>query len=223
MDTKAKGIILKLSDYKEADKIASVFTFEEGIISAKFVGVKKDKAKMKSVAQPFVFADFVFNEKGNLKTVTSANVIDAFPKILADYNRTICGYIMLDATKSLLLKDDPQKDIFLLLVSSLKDLEVNNPYATTIDFLIKFISFSGMGLEFESGKTAYLDEFTGNFVYERKENTMEIDKKVSNSIKNIVEGKEMVLNDNVLKQALRLLRKVIYLKFNTDILSFDFI
>ena len=59
MDEKVKGIIVKLTDYQDADKLASIFTFEQGLITAKFNGVKKDKAKYKSVAQPFVFAEFV--------------------------------------------------------------------------------------------------------------------------------------------------------------------
>ena len=46
METKVKGIILSTKDYLEADKIASIFSYEYGIISAKFVGVKKEKAKL---------------------------------------------------------------------------------------------------------------------------------------------------------------------------------
>ena len=66
MDVKDKGIIIKLTDYLEADKLASVFSLQQGIITAKFAGVKKEKAKFKAVAQPFCFADFDLAEKKKL-------------------------------------------------------------------------------------------------------------------------------------------------------------
>ena len=47
MDTKVKGIILKLTDIKEADKLASIFSLEQGIISANFRGIRKEKSKLK--------------------------------------------------------------------------------------------------------------------------------------------------------------------------------
>ena len=43
MDEKTQGLVLKLIDYKDADKLASIFTLEQGIISAKFTGVNIDE------------------------------------------------------------------------------------------------------------------------------------------------------------------------------------
>ena len=81
MDTKAKGVVIKLNDYKDADKLASIFTIEYGIITAKFVGVKKEKAKMKAVAQPFALAEFTMSEKAGNKVITGADLLDNFSNI----------------------------------------------------------------------------------------------------------------------------------------------
>ena len=75
-EIKVKGIVLKLTDYKDADKLASIFTLEEGKILAKFVGVKREKAKLKSVAQSFVLAEFNINKKANKRTITSAYMLE---------------------------------------------------------------------------------------------------------------------------------------------------
>ena len=80
MEQNVKGIIIKLIDYKEADKLASIFSLENGVITAKFAGVKRDKAKFKATAQPFTFADFNLIEKQSHLTVTGAEVIDNFSK-----------------------------------------------------------------------------------------------------------------------------------------------
>ena len=213
MDTKAKGIVVKLNDYKDADKIASIFTLEHGLITAKFTGVKREKAKLKSVAQPFVFADFTFNEKGTNKTVTSANVIDSFYNILINYQKTIMGYIVLDIVKTILPKEKPEPDLFLLTINTLKNIEQQNELIATIDYILKFITFSGMELQFPNDDYVFLDTLNGNFIAEREIGSTAIDKKVYLTLKGINKGEEVEANETTLKQILRLLHNVIYLKF----------
>lgn len=223
MDTKVKGIVVKLIDYKDADKLASIFSFDVGNITAKFTGVKKDKAKFKAVAQPFVFAEFLVNENGKNKTVISADVIDSFNGILLNYSKTICGYVVLDIIKSLLVEEKPENDIFLLTLSSLKNIEQNNEYVALIDYILKFISFNGLGLIFLDEDYVYLDNLTGNFTKTRTNNSIQIDKKVYQNLKAINNGEIVENNPIILKQCLRFLHNVIYLKFGEDIKSFQFI
>ena len=152
MDTKVKGIIIKLIDYKDADKLAQIFSFDEGVVTAKFVGVKKEKAKFKAVAQPFVFAEFVLSVKGEHKTVTSVEMIDSFDKLLLDYSRTMAGYVVLDMIRRLIPEGKPEQDIFLLTLSTLKKLETEDVNSTLIDYIIKFIVMQGMAIEFPNSK-----------------------------------------------------------------------
>ena len=163
MEQNLKGIIVKLIDYKEADKLASIFSLEKGLITAKFAGVKRDKAKMKAVAQPFTFADFNLIDKANHLTITGAEVLDNFSNVLTDYNKTMCGYIVLDIIRSILPKEKAEQDIFLLTISALKNIEQQNEFIATIDYILKFITLSGMGLKFDNMNYIYLDTFTGNF------------------------------------------------------------
>ena len=223
MDEKLKGIIVKLIDYKDADKLASIFTLEQGLITAKFTGVKKDKAKFKATAQPFVFADFVFNKKDKFRTVTSAEIVDSFQNLLSNYNKTICGYIVLDIIKSILPTEKAEPDIFLLTLNALKNIEQQNEFVATIDYILKFIKFSGMELQLPDVDYVYFDKFTGEFVESRNANATQIDKKVYTVLKLVNEEQETDTNETVLKQILRLMRNVLFVKFNEDIKSFDFI
>ena len=224
MEEKFKGIVIKVNEYKDADKLASIFSLEKGKLTAKFTGVKKDTAKFKAMAQPFTFAEFTTNKKGETRTVTSVDLIDNFSRILSNYNKTICGYIVLDMVKSLLATAKPEQDIFLLTLSSLKNIEQNEEFSATIDYILKFISFSGMDLQFPNSKFVYLDNFTGNFVAEHTQNSTQIDKKVYETLKKINANQlDEELNLNVLKQILRLLHNIIFLKFNEDLKSFSFI
>ena len=223
MEERVKGIVVKTIDYKEADKLASIFTLERGLISAKFTGVKREKAKLKSFTQPFVFADFILNKNGNLRTVTSASLIDNFSGILAAYDKTICGYIVLDMIRSILPSEKEEPDIFLLTLSALKNIEEKDPKLATIDFVLKFIDFAGMGLSFDLDNIIYLDKTTGNFTDKKEYNSVQIDKKVYSLIKNINDGIEVTEKNNLVSQALRLLHNILYIKFNVDLKSFEFI
>ena len=233
MDTKVKGIIIKLSNYKEADKLASIFSFEQGIITAKFTGVKKEKAKFKAVAQPFCFADFVLNTKAGTNTVTSANIIDNFFGITANYNKTICAYIVLDILQSILPKQKEEPEIFVLTIKALKDIEQKNEYISLIDFILQFIKFSGMQVEFDCNNTILLDKDTGNFTSQKSLWTVPIDKKVYNLLKQINDSSEEDDKDatlekteypeTVLKQALRLTNNIMLAKFGVELKTFVYI
>lgn len=223
MEERVKGIVVKAIDYKEADKLASIFTLERGLISTKFTGVKREKAKLKSFTQPFVFADFILNKNGNLRTVTSASLIDNFSGIVASYDKTICGYIVLDIIRSILPSEKEEPDIFLLTLSALKNIEEKDPKLATIDFILKFIDFAGMGLSFDLDNIIYLDKTTGNFTDKKEYNSVQIDKKVYSLIKNINDGIEVTEKNNLVSQALRLLHNILYIKFNVDLKSFEFI
>ena len=132
---KVQGIVLKLTDYKEADKLASIFTLEHGVITAKFTGVKKEKAKLKALAQPFVFAEFNLTSKGNLKQVINATLMDNFYPILTDYNKTICAYIVLDIINSILPQNKAENELFVLTLNTLKNIEKFNPFVDSLQQL----------------------------------------------------------------------------------------
>ena len=222
-DEKVKGIVVKLIDYKDADKLASIFTLERGVITAKFTGVRRDKAKLKGVAQPFTFAEFNVMSRSNNRSIISADIIDNFTNILTDYNKTMCGYIVLDMIRSILPIEKREEDIFLLTLSALKDIEIKNELVATISYILKFFIFSGMEIILPEVEYVYFDSMTGEFSINRSIGANEIDKKVYKTLRNISKSNEIEENEIILKQILRLLHNIIYIKFNEDIKSFAFI
>ncbi len=223
MDEKTQGLVLKLIDYKDADKLASIFTLNFGILTAKFVGVRKEKAKLKATAQPFTLADFNFNKSGNNRVVVGANLIDNFYPILNNYNKTICGYIVLDIIKSLLPEEKPEQDIFMLTVSAMKNIENGNEFAETIKFILNFLNFSGFKVNLPNAFPIHFDKFTGEFLADKTVNSVAMDKQVYGTLFHLNNNTEQELNENNLKQILRLLHNIIFIHFGTEIKSFEFI
>jgi len=223
---KVQGIVLKLADYKEADKLASIFTLEQGIISAKFAGVKKEKAKLKALAQPFVFAEFNLNVKGNLKQVINASLTDNFYPILNDYNKTICAYIVLDIINTILPQNKPENELFILTLNTLKNIEKNNEFIATIDYILRFFTFSGLEIILPEKEYIYFNKFNGEFEEKSTQNSVQIDKKIYAILKEInsnFKQNSASENNEKYKQILRLLHNIILIKFNEEVKSFSFI
>ena len=57
MDVKTEAVVLKAIDYKDNDKLLTLFSPSLGKITAGIKGVKKPKAKLAFAAQPFCFAE----------------------------------------------------------------------------------------------------------------------------------------------------------------------
>jgi hypothetical protein len=125
--------------------------------------------------------------------------------------------------KTLLPESKPEQDIFLLSISSLKNIEQQNEFVATIDFILKFLEFSGFGVELPQVDYVNFDKLTADFTTQKTQTTIQIDKQVYLTLKNIYERVEVQENEKTLKQVLRLLHNVIYLRFNEEIKSFEFI
>ena len=223
MDSIVRGIVLKTVNYKEADKIASIFTLEEGIIPAKFTGVRRDKAKLKAMSQPFSFCEFGINKSKEHRTITSASPIDLFNNILIEYNRMMCGYIVLDMVRSIVPEEKPEPELFLQTINSLKNIETNEPLSATIDYILKFMYYSGVGLVFPESSYVYLSRASGEFSTNRDEFSYEVDKRVYDTLRNLNNGEVVESNPKILTQILKMLHNIIYAKFNVEISSFGFI
>ena len=55
MEVKTEGLVLRATDYKENDKLLTLFSPTLGKITAGARGVKKPTAKLNFAAQPFAF------------------------------------------------------------------------------------------------------------------------------------------------------------------------
>lgn len=86
-DVKALGIVLRRTNYGEADRILNIIT-PEGKISAMAKGARKEKSKLAGGIEMFTLAEFTVHKgRGDLGVVTSAKMREHYGGILKDYER----------------------------------------------------------------------------------------------------------------------------------------
>lgn len=88
-----EAIILRRTNYGEADRIVSLLTPERGKISAIAKGVRRPKSKLAGGLELFALCDITIMEgRGELGVVTSSRMKQFFGNILKDYERMQFGY-----------------------------------------------------------------------------------------------------------------------------------
>ena len=78
MEVKVNAIVIRAVDYKDNDRILTLYSLEKGKITAGIKGVKKAGAKLKFASEPFCFAEYILAEKNGRYTVTGASYYEIF-------------------------------------------------------------------------------------------------------------------------------------------------
>ncbi len=95
---RAKAIVLRRTNYREADRIIDYIT-DMGRVSAIAKGARKEKSKLSGGVELFSLSDIVTgNGKGDLDILVSASLVVFYRHILDDYDRMQFAYEVLKVT-----------------------------------------------------------------------------------------------------------------------------
>lgn len=136
MNYKVNGITLFGVNYRESDKILTLFTLEKGKIGAAARGVRKINSGMKQIAEPFCFSEAVISEKSGRKTIIEINSFDSFYPVRTDVKKYFAGACALELTNAFMPEGLVSEGHFVLLVEFLKKLAYGEENAA--DLLVKF-------------------------------------------------------------------------------------
>lgn len=191
---KLTAIVLETKDYKEKDKLVTLFSLESGIVNAVMKSVKGSNAKLKSAKEPFCFGEYLISEKKGFNTITSVNILDTFFDLTKDYDKYIYGCNILLSIKNLSNYGEVSKELFITTIKALKMLcyeKVSSDYVM-IKFLLDAFIISGYGITYKECNSCggnsikkYFDYSIGAFVCNncKTENSSEIEPAVFNALR----------------------------------------
>ena len=126
MEVKTEAIVLQSIDYKDNDKLLTLFSPSLGRITAGIRGVKKPKAKLAFSAQPFCFAEYILAEKGGRYTVTNAYLHESFFALRYDIVRFYAACAMAEICLAILYENETYEGLFVALIEGLKALALDD-------------------------------------------------------------------------------------------------
>jgi DNA repair protein RecO (recombination protein O) len=77
---RSRSIVLKNMDFKETDKLVTVFSEDQGKMRAVAKGVKKPNSSLRACVQPFCCSQLFFNGGRELDVITQGRLLDFFGK-----------------------------------------------------------------------------------------------------------------------------------------------
>lgn len=159
MEVKTEAVVLQTIDYKDNDKLLTLFSPTLGKITAGIRGVKKPTAKLAFAAQPFCFAEYVLAAKGDRYTVTSAYLHESFFELRADFDKFYAACAAAEVCKLLTVENERYEGLFIGFMQCLKALCQRDESAAEalIAFLLIALRESGYPLDL-----SYLEECDGD-------------------------------------------------------------
>ena len=159
MEIKTDAIVLQTIDYKDNDKLLTLFSPSFGKITAGIKGVKKPKAKLAFSAQPFCFAEYVLAQKGGRYTVTAAYLHESFFSLRTDLTRFYAACAAAEVCRAILLENEEYEGLFIGFIECLKSLSLaeGEVAEALISFMLIALRESGYPLDL-----SFLEENDGD-------------------------------------------------------------
>lgn len=167
MEIKLQALALKSVDYKDNDKMLSLYSLEKGLIGVGVKGVKKAGAKLAFCTQPFCFAEYVVSVKNDRMTVISATETESFYKLRLDIKTFYAASAITEYLLKCTQENLADEKMFILALNCLKQLNFaeKSPAFILTSFLYQALKLSGYGISADVCKGCFkeADKFTRAF------------------------------------------------------------
>ena len=145
---RTKAIVLRRTNYGEADRILQIITPDHGRLSVMARSVRKEKSRLAGGIELFAICDIVVHlGKSDIATLTGSKLNKFFAQIITDYDRLQFGYeVLKQVAKASETIDEP--DFYALLaecLEALNDLKISLKTIQTW-FYLRLAELLGNGL-----------------------------------------------------------------------------
>ena len=120
--TERTAIVLRYANYRDNDRMLTLFSPTQGRIEALARGCRKPRSPILNASEMFALGDFELYQKGAHLTVISANLIETFYPLRQDFDRLAVGTYLLGVAESFIQPGVPAQELFMLLLHTLSRL-----------------------------------------------------------------------------------------------------
>ncbi len=145
---RTKAIVLRRTNYGEADRILQILTPQNGKLSVIAKGVRREKSKLAGGVELLSVSDVsLVSGKGEMWTLTGARMDTFFTHILVDYDRMQFAYETIRRVSRVAeqVDDEAFYDLLRITLESLNDLKIHIDITVTW-FWLQLAILEGQGL-----------------------------------------------------------------------------
>ena len=143
---KTPAIVIKETDYRDNDKMLTLFSPKYGRIDALSRGCKKPSGKLMASSQMFVCGSYQFNEKSGKQYLAGCEIAHPFFGLRNSYEKLYTAYLMAEVTERFILAQQEDTRLYTILINALFSLEndLNTPEYLLPFFLILLSDAAGL-------------------------------------------------------------------------------
>lgn len=116
---KSEGIVLRETEYNEADKLLTVLTKDYGRVTLKARGVRRSKSPLKSACQLLTYSEFTWQDYRGKAAITEAESKEQFRELRENIELLSLGSYFAQVAELLSQEDAPDSALLSLLLNSL--------------------------------------------------------------------------------------------------------
>jgi len=147
---RTEGIVLKRSDWGEADRILVLFTPGHGKLRLVAKGVRKVPSRKAGHVEPLMRSTFLVARGRSLDIITQAEAIDTHPGLRGDLARTTYGCYLAELVDAFSEEGEENEALYQLLARSLSCLsEGDGPTLLARFFELRLLTYVGFRPELQ--------------------------------------------------------------------------
>ncbi|MCD7928057.1 MAG: DNA repair protein RecO [Oscillospiraceae bacterium] len=146
-----KGIVLRETNYKDADKILTVLTDQLGKCTVKARGCRRKGSALSASAQLLVYSDMTLLEYRDRLTLTEGATLELFPRVRRDLERLALGSYFAQAVEAVAQEGEADAALLALLLNCLYALNGLDRPASQVKaaFELRLLEAAGFGPRLE--------------------------------------------------------------------------
>ena len=118
-----RGVVLRQTETKEADKILTLLTADKGKIPVIARGVRRRSCKYAASAQPLAYSEWTLYQKGDWYYANEASSIEQFSGLQGDLSRLSLGFYFAELTETVAATGEALPELVSHLLNGLYALD----------------------------------------------------------------------------------------------------
>ena len=118
-----QGIVLRETNYKEADKILTVLTRDWGKRTVKARGCRRKNSKLTAASQLLVYSELTLSERGEFTTLTEADPLEQFWAVRQDLETLALASYFAEVAEASAQEGETCPELLSLLLNCLYALD----------------------------------------------------------------------------------------------------
>jgi DNA repair protein RecO (recombination protein O) len=141
-----RGIVLRHANYRDHDRMLTIFSPEHGRVEALSRGCRRPKSPLLTASEVFAQGEFVLFRSGDRYTLTSCAIADTYYPLRLEPYRLTCASYLLGLAQAAAQPGEAAPELYGLLLEGLARLAYQSdelPLTLTTAFLLLYAGIIG--------------------------------------------------------------------------------